>query len=244
MGVIDLFVDELDLPGLGFSCGQPAVTGRPGYHPGLLPKLYIYGYLNRIQSSRRLEREAQRNVEVMWLTGHLAPDFKTIADFRRDNGTGIRNACKRFVALCRELDLFRHAVVAIDGSKFKAVNNRDKNFTPHKLEQRIKQIEESIERYMHALDIKPIRMCIAALPVSYCHAIINLSSRGWSSTPITTWVRACNAPSRRGAQPRKGSVASGAGNMRPSWSQCSVAWIPARARCDSDAVRLSMCSGC
>ena len=150
--VIDLFVDELDLPGLGFSCAQPAVTGRPGYHPGLLLKLYIYGYLNRIQSSRRLEREAQRNVEVMWLTGHLAPDFKTIADFRRDNGTGIRNACKRFIALCRDLDLFRHAVVAIDGSKFKAVNNRDKNFTPHKLEQRIKQIEESIERYMHALD--------------------------------------------------------------------------------------------
>jgi transposase len=150
--VIDLFVDELDLPGLGFACAQPAVTGRPGYHPGLLLKLYIYGYLNRIQSSRRLEREAQRNIEVMWLTGHLAPDFKTIADFRRDNGTGIRNACKQFIALCRELDLFSHAVVAIDGSKFKAVNNRDKNFTPHKLEQRIKQIEESIERYLHALD--------------------------------------------------------------------------------------------
>ena len=150
--VIDLFVDELDLLGIGFACAQPAVTGRPSYHPGLLLKLYIYGYLNRVQSSRRLEREAQRNVEVMWLTGHLAPDFKTIADFRRDNGTGIRNACKQFIALCRELDLFSHAVMAIDGSKFKAVNNRDKNFTPHKLEQRIKQIEESIERYMHALD--------------------------------------------------------------------------------------------
>lgn len=150
--VIDLFVDELDLQGLGFACAQPAVTGRPGYHPGLLLKLYIYGYLNRIQSSRRLEREAQRNVEVMWLTGHLTPDFKTIADFRRDNGTGIRNVCKQFVALCRKLDLFNHAVVAIDGSKFKAVNNRDKKFTPHKLEQRIKQIDESIERYMHALD--------------------------------------------------------------------------------------------
>lgn len=150
--VIDLFVDELDLQGLGFATAQPAVTGRPGYHPGLLLKLYIYGYLNRVQSSRRLERETQRNVEVMWLTGHLAPDFKTIADFRRDNGTGIRNACRQFIALCRELDLFSNAVVAIDGSKFKAVNNRDKNFTPHKLEQRIKQIEESIERYMHALD--------------------------------------------------------------------------------------------
>ena len=150
--VIDLFVEELDLQGLGFKSAEPAVTGRPGYHPGLLLKLYIYGYLNRVQSSRRLEREAQRNVEVMWLTGHLAPDFKTIADFRRDNGTGIRNACRQFIALCRELDLFSHAVVAIDGSKFKAVNNRDKNFTPHKLEQRIKQIEESIERYLNALD--------------------------------------------------------------------------------------------
>ena len=102
--VIDLFVDELDLQGLGFASAQPAVTGRPGYHPGLLLKLYIYGYLNRVQSSRRLEREAQRNVEVMWLTGHLAPDFKTIADFRRDNGTGIRNACKQFIAICRELN--------------------------------------------------------------------------------------------------------------------------------------------
>lgn len=150
--VIDLFVDELDLQGLGFASAQPAVTGRPGYHAGLLLKLYIYGYLNRVQSSRRLEWEAQRNVEVMWLTGHLAPDFKTIADFRRDNGTGIRNACKQFIAICRELNLFSHAVVAIDGSKFKAVNNRDKNFTTHKLEQRIKQIEESIDRYMHALD--------------------------------------------------------------------------------------------
>ena len=150
--VIDLFVDELDLQGLGFASAQPAVTGRPGYHPDLLLKLYIYGYLNRVQSSRRLEREAQRNVEVMWLTGHFAPDFKTIADFRRDNGTGIRNACKQFIAICRELNLFSQAVVAIDGSKFKAVNNRDKNFTTHKLEQRIKQIEESIDRYMHALD--------------------------------------------------------------------------------------------
>ena len=150
--VIDLFVDELDLLGLGFSCAQAAITGRPGYHPGLLLKLYIYGYLNRIQSSRRLEREAQRNVEVMWLTGHLAPDFKTIADFRRDNGTGIRNACKQFIALCRELDLFSHAVVAIDGSKFKAVNNRERNFTPGKIERRERELEESIQRYLDALE--------------------------------------------------------------------------------------------
>ena len=150
--VIDLFVDELDLVELGFDGTVAAATGRPGYHPALLLKIYIYGYLNRIQSSRRLERETQRNVELMWLTGQLSPDFKTIADFRHDNGKGIRNVCKRFVALCRQLNLFSQAVVAIDGSKFKAVNNRDKNFTPHKLEQRMKQIDESIERYLNALD--------------------------------------------------------------------------------------------
>jgi transposase len=150
--VIDLFVDELDLVELGFEGTTAAATGRPGYHPALLLKIYIYGYLNRIQSSRRLERETQRNVELMWLTGQLSPDFKTIADFRHDNGKGIRNVCKRFVALCRQLNLFSQAVVAIDGSKFKAVNNRDKNFTPHKLEQRMKQIDESIERYLNALD--------------------------------------------------------------------------------------------
>ena len=150
--VIDLFVDELDLVELGFDGTVAATTGRPGYHPALLLKIYIYGYLNRIQSSRRLERETQRNVELMWLTGQLSPDFKTIADFRHDNGKGIRNVCKRFVALCRQLNLFSQAVVAIDGSKFKAVNNRDKNFTPHKLEQRMKQIDESIERYLNALD--------------------------------------------------------------------------------------------
>jgi len=150
--VIDLFVDELDLANLGFDGAAPATTGRPGYHPSLLLKIYIYGYLNRIQSSRRLERESQRNVELMWLTGRLAPDFKTIADFRRDNGKGIRNVCRQFVVLCRQLDLFSEAAVAIDGSKFKAVNNRDKNFTPHKLAQRMKQIDESIERYLQELD--------------------------------------------------------------------------------------------
>ena len=150
--VIDLFVDELDLVELGFDGTVAAATGRPGYHPALLLKVYIYGYLNRIQSSRRLERETQRNVELMWLTGQLSPDFKTIADFRHDNGKGIHNVCKRFVALCRQLNLFSQAVVAIDGSKFKAANNRDKNFTPHKLEQRMKQIDESIERYLNALD--------------------------------------------------------------------------------------------
>ncbi len=114
---------------LGFEGVDPAATGRPAYHPAVLLKLYIYGYLNRIQSSRRLEREAQRNVELMWLTGRLTPDFKTIADFRRDNGAAIRNVCRQFVVLCRQLNLFSQAIVAIDGSKFKAVNNRDRNFT-------------------------------------------------------------------------------------------------------------------
>jgi transposase len=150
--VIDVFVDELNLLELGFEGMQPAATGRPGYHPAMLLKLYIYGYLNRLQSSRRLEREAQRNVELMWLTGRLAPDFKTIADFRHDNGTGIRNVCKRFIAMCRQLKLFSQVIVAIDGSKFKAVNNRDKNFTQHKLEQRMKQVDASIERYLGELE--------------------------------------------------------------------------------------------
>src|SRR5882757_43993 len=125
--VIDVFVEELDLGTLGFERSEPAATGRPGYHPATLLKIYVYGYLNRIQSSRRLEREAQRNVELIWLTGRLMPDFKTIADFRKDNGKAIRSVCREFVVLCRSLKLFSEAIVAIDGSKFKAVNNRDKN---------------------------------------------------------------------------------------------------------------------
>ena len=150
--VVDAYVGELDLQELGFEGAEPAATGRPSYHPAVLLKIYIYGYLNRIQSSRRLEREAQRNVELMWLTGRLAPDFKTIADFRHDNGIGIRNVCRRFVELCRELKLFSQAVVAVDGSKFKAVNARDRNFTPGKVQKRQEQIEESIKRYLDALD--------------------------------------------------------------------------------------------
>ena len=150
--VVDAFVDELDLEALGFEGTIAAATGRPSYHPSVLLKVYVYGYLNRIQSSRRLEREAQRNVELMWLTGRLAPDFKTIADFRHDNGIGIRNVCRRFVELCRELKLFSQAVVAVDGSKFKAVNARDRNFTPGKVQKRQEQIEESIKRYLDALD--------------------------------------------------------------------------------------------
>jgi transposase len=149
---VDAFVEELDLRQLGFAGADPAETGRPAYHPAVLLKLYIYGYLNRIPSSRRLEREAQRNVELMWLTGRLAPDFKTIADFRRANGAGIRAVCRRFVQLCRELKLFTQAIVAIDSSKFKAVNSRDRNFTPNKVEQRVRQIEQSIDRYLTALE--------------------------------------------------------------------------------------------
>jgi transposase len=150
--IIEAFIEELDLGSLGFDGAMPSTTGRPSYHPAVLLKIYIYGYLNRVQSSRRLERECQRNVELMWLTGRLVPDFKTIADFRRENGTGIRNICCRFVVLCRELKLFSQALVAIDGSKFKAVNTRDRNFAEGKVDKRQKQIEESIQRYLNALE--------------------------------------------------------------------------------------------
>src|SRR5213075_898088 len=150
--VIDVFVEELDLAELGFSGVDPEATGRPSYHPSVLLKLYIYGYLNRVQSSRRLEREAGRNVEVMWLLGRLAPDHKTIADFRKDNGLALRKVCARFVELCREMGLLATASVAIDGSKFKAVNNRDKNFTRAKVERRRAQLEESVARYLSQLD--------------------------------------------------------------------------------------------
>ncbi|ABM38852.1 IS1182 family transposase [Polaromonas naphthalenivorans] len=149
--VVDAFVDALDLAELEFARMTPAVTGRPGYHPAVLLKLYLYGYLNRIQSSRRLERECQRNIELMWLIGCLTPDFKTIADFRKDNGAGIRNVCRHFVMLCRELKLLTQAVVAIDGSKFKAVNNRERNYTSGKIERREREIDESIQRYLNAL---------------------------------------------------------------------------------------------
>jgi transposase len=150
--VIDVFVDELELRELGFDGVAPQATGRPAYHPSVLLKIYIYGYINRIQSSRRLEREAQRNIELMWLTLRLTPDFKTIADFRKDNGKAIRRVCSQFVVLCRQLNLFSEAIVAIDGSKFKAVNNRDRNFTSAKMKRRMEQIEESINRYLSQLD--------------------------------------------------------------------------------------------
>ena len=149
---VDVFVDALDLRGLGFDGVDPAATGRPAYHPSPMLKLYIYGYLNRVQSSRRLEREAGRNLEVMWLTGRLVPDHKTIADFRKDNGPAIKKVCAQFVALCRTMGLLANASVAIDGSKFKAVNSRDNNFTQAKMQRRLEQVEESVARYLSQLD--------------------------------------------------------------------------------------------
>src|ERR1700684_3195946 len=149
---VDVFVDALELRDLGFDGVDPAATGRPAYHPSPMLKLYIYGYLNRVQSSRRLEREAGRNLEVMWLTGRLAPDFKTIADFRRDNGPAIRNVCRRFVELCRGLKLLSSDIVAIDGSKFKASNSRDRYYTMGKIDKRQQQIEESVQRYLDAIE--------------------------------------------------------------------------------------------
>ena len=150
--VVEVFVEGLNLGNLGFEGVAPEVTGRPSYHPATLLKIYIYGYLNRIQSTRRLELETQRNVELMWLTSRLMPDFKTIARFRKDNGKATSSVCRQFIELCRQLDLFSQAIVAIDGSKFKAVNNRDKNFTRAKMERCKQQIEDSINRYLTALD--------------------------------------------------------------------------------------------
>ena len=149
--VIDAFIDSLDLANLGFKT-VPADTGRPAYHPSTLLKLFVYGYLNRIQSSRRLEREAGRNVELMWLLGRLAPDFKTIADFRKDNGRGIKNTCREFIGLCRQMKLFTDAVVAIDGSKFKAVNSKENNYTPKKLKFHIVRVEKHIDEYLKQLE--------------------------------------------------------------------------------------------
>jgi len=150
--VVDAFVEKLDLLSLGFDGVEPSDTGRPAYHPAVLLKLYVYGYLNGIQSSRRLEREAQRNVELIWLTGRLMPVFKTISGFRKDNRQAIRKVCLSFVELCRELELFSAKLVAIDGSKFKAVNSRDKNFTRKSVKRRIKKTQANIDRYLAKLD--------------------------------------------------------------------------------------------
>jgi transposase len=149
---LDAFVDGLDLPALGFEHAVTRETGRPPYHPGLLLKLYLYGYLNHFRSSRRLEKEANRNVELMWLLRKLAPDFKTIADFRRNNGRAIREVCRQFTLLCRQWGLFGGELVAIDGSKFKAVNSRSRNFTRRKLKRLVERIDEKIERYLQELD--------------------------------------------------------------------------------------------
>ncbi|MEM6891841.1 MAG: IS1182 family transposase [Pseudomonadota bacterium] len=148
---IDAFVDMLDLAGLGFQ-SSPAATGRPGYHRGLMLRIYLYGYLNQVQSSRRLERECGRNLELIWLTGRLKPDFKTIADFRKDNGLAIRKVCRQFVALCRDINLLNGTLVAIDGSRFKGVNSKAKNYTRGKLRQKLGEIDKAIERYLGALD--------------------------------------------------------------------------------------------
>jgi transposase len=191
--IVDMFVDQLDLGGLGFSV-EPAATGRPSYHSSTLLKLYVYGYLNRIQSSRRLERETQRNIELMWLLGRLSPDFKTIADFRRDNGEGIRNACRQFIVLCRQLNLFAQAIVAIDGSKFKAVNAHDRNFTRGKLEKRMQEIDRCIERYLTEMDIRIQRSislnspCMATVP----HA------PGPSDVPVCSESSICQSIPRSG----------------------------------------------
>src|SRR6266704_635082 len=160
---VDVFVDALELRDLGFDV-DPAATGRPAYHPSPMLKLYIYGYLNRVQSSRRLEREAGRNLEVMWLTGRLVPDHKTIADFRKDNGPAIKKVCAQFVALCRKMGLLAKASVAIDGSKFKAVNSRDNNFTKAKMDRRLAQIEESVARYLSQLDTADLQTTAGEAP--------------------------------------------------------------------------------
>ncbi len=150
--VIDVFVDELNLEQMGFNRVIAKRTGRPGYHPATILKLYIYGYLNRIQSSRRLETEANRNIELMWLLERLKPDFKTIADFRRDNAEGIKQAYSHFVTICREMGMFSEGKVAIDGSKFKAVNSKPNNFTPQKAKDHIERVEASIGKYLKQLD--------------------------------------------------------------------------------------------
>jgi transposase len=149
---IEAFVGSLDLAELGFRRASPAETGRPAYDPADLLRLYLYGYLNRVRSSRMLEREAKVNLEVMWLLGKLTPDFKTIADFRRDNLAAIKAICREFTLLCRKLKLFGGELVAIDGSKFKAVNNRRRNFNEVRLSKAIKAMDEKISAYLGSLD--------------------------------------------------------------------------------------------
>jgi transposase len=180
--VVEAFIDELELGALGFEGVQPASTGRPAYHPSTLLKIYLYGYLNRVQSSRRLEREARRNVELMWLTGRLAPDFQTIANFRRDNGAAIRAACAQLIVLCRQLGLFTRSVVAIDGSKFKAVNNRDKNFTMAKVAKRMEQVASPVRSGRSAPQTSPRVLSAGGTNMSSTRC-----RRGWIICP-TLWA--------------------------------------------------------
>src|SRR3954452_8872575 len=149
---IEAFVDGLDLTAAGFARVTPAVTGRPGYAPTDLLKLYIYGYLNRVRSSRRLEAETHRNIEVIWLLRHLKPDFKTIADFRHDNRHAFRQVFRAFVLLCRELDLFGRELIAVDGTRIKAVNNKDRNFTRASLTRFMAQADARLADYLGRLD--------------------------------------------------------------------------------------------
>lgn len=165
---IDAFVAHLDLAELGFDV-VPEATGRPGYHPSVLLRLFIYGYLNRVASSRCLEREAGRNLEVIWLLGRLVPDDKVIADFRKDNGAAIRKVCVRFVELCRQMGLLTKASVAIDGSKFKAVKTRDKNFTRNKIDRRRVQLEDSVLRYLRQLETADRQEPTEALAIKAAH---------------------------------------------------------------------------
>src|ERR1700737_1519243 len=217
--VIDVFVDELDLGALGFDGVIPEATGRPAYHPGALLKIYVYGYINQIASSRRLERETHRNVELMWLTGRLTPDFKTIADFRKDNGPAIRRTCRQFIALCRQLGLFAHAVAAIDGSKFKAVNARDKNFTKASIQRRMEQVEASIERYMAALetaDRQDGELAPAnSLPRKDKSAALKAQMQAFKARPTTSPMSATTAINSRTWRARP----------RPPWaSRRSMSW--------------------
>src|SRR5665647_1576109 len=186
---IDAFVDALDLGDLGFDGVDPAATGRPSFHPSVLLKLYIYGYLNRVQSSRRLEREAGRNLELLWLLGRLVPDHKTIADFRKDNGLGLRQVCARFVELCRQMGLLATASVAIDGSKFKAVNNRDRNFTKGKVERRRAQLEESVARYLAQLETADLQEPPEALAAKAEHLKEKLARLDTEMTRLEAYER-------------------------------------------------------
>src|SRR4029453_11870472 len=156
---LEAFVDGLDLQAAGFARVEPKATGRPGYAPSDLLKLYIYGYLNRVRSSRRLEAECHRNMEVIWLMGCLKPDFKTIADFRCENRAAFKKVFREFVILCRRLDLFGRELLAVDGTRIKAVNNKDQNFTKGSLQKFIAAVDKKLEDYLNRLDAGDAEEC-------------------------------------------------------------------------------------